>query len=135
MTTISDKDRADAQALAETFAGTTLHALPDDGIRRWLAIRNRVLAWHTCPTAPVWRPTTVEVASASLAKLSALVSYEAFAVRGIELYELDDDDYGIAIDNQSSHSYVIIGTPDQLMQLAGQITTIARTIKSKENTP
>ena len=32
-------------------------------------------------------------------------------------------------------SLTIIGTPDQLMQLAGQITTIARAIKSKEYKP
>ena len=31
-----------------------------------------------------------------------------------------------------SMSLMITGTPDQLMQLAGQITTIARAIKSKE---
>ena len=29
-------------------------------------------------------------------------------------------------------SLTITGTPDQLMQLAGQITTVARAIKSKE---
>ena len=34
-----------------------------------------------------------------------------------------------------SMSLTIIGTPDQLMQLAGQITTIARAIKSKEYKP
>ena len=32
-------------------------------------------------------------------------------------------------------SLTITGTPDQLMQLAGQITTIARAIKSKEYKP
>ena len=31
-----------------------------------------------------------------------------------------------------SMSLTITGTPDQLMRLAGQITTIARAIKSKE---
>ena len=56
MTTISDKDRADAQAMAETLTGTTPHALSDDAIRRWLNFRDQVLASHTCQ--PVWRPTT-----------------------------------------------------------------------------
>ena len=32
-------------------------------------------------------------------------------------------------------SLTITGTPDQLMQLAGQITTAARAIKSKEYKP
>ena len=32
-------------------------------------------------------------------------------------------------------SLTITGTPDQLMQLAGQITTVARSIKSKEYKP
>ena len=34
MTTISDKDRADVQAMAETLSGQTLIALTDDGVRR-----------------------------------------------------------------------------------------------------
>ena len=75
---------------------------------------------------------TVEVASAPQAQLSSLQEDEDFEVLGIELEALDDDVYGIAIANQSSHCYVILGTPDQLMQLAGQITTIARSIKAKE---
>ena len=58
MTTISDKDRADAQAMAETLAGQTLTALTDDGVRRWLAVRDRAFASHTCE--PTWRPTTAE---------------------------------------------------------------------------
>ena len=49
MTTISDKDRADAQAMAETLAGQTLIALTDNGVRRWLAVRDRAFASHTCP--------------------------------------------------------------------------------------
>ena len=35
----------------------------------------------------------------------------------------------------TEHPVQLIGTPDQLMQLAGQITTIARVIKSKEYKP
>ena len=50
MTTISDKDRADAQAMAETLAGQILTALTDDGVRRWLAVRERAFASHTCPS-------------------------------------------------------------------------------------
>lgn len=50
MTTISDKDRADAQAMAETLAGQILTALTDDGVRRWLAVRDRAFASHTCPS-------------------------------------------------------------------------------------
>lgn len=49
MTTISDKDRADAQAMAETLFGQTLIALTDDSVRRWLAVRDRAFASHTCP--------------------------------------------------------------------------------------
>ena len=56
MTTISDKDRADAQAMAETLAGQTLIAHTDDDVRRWLAVRDRAFASHACE--PVWRPTT-----------------------------------------------------------------------------
>ena len=56
MTTISDKDRAEAQAMAETLAGQTLIAHTDDGVRRWLAVRDRAFASHTCQ--PAWRPTT-----------------------------------------------------------------------------
>lgn len=58
MTMISDKDRAEAQAMAEAFHGGALAALRDDGVRRWLAARDHVLASHTCPA--VWRPTTRE---------------------------------------------------------------------------
>ena len=43
------------------------------------------------------------------------------------------NEYAIIINsNLSEHTVRLIGTPDQLMQLAGQITTIARAIKSKE---
>ena len=57
MTTISDKDRADAQALFEEVEDCgSLAPLSDGGVRRWLAIRDHVLAAHECPTVPVWRP-------------------------------------------------------------------------------
>ena len=58
MTTISDKDRAEAQAMAEAHHGHgTLPALrSDNSVRRWLAVRDHVLAAHECPTVPVWRP-------------------------------------------------------------------------------
>ena len=59
MTTISDKDRAEAQAIAEVLHGRgVISALSDSGVRRWLAVRDHVLAAHECPTVPVWRPTT-----------------------------------------------------------------------------
>ena len=58
MTTISDKDRAEAQAMAEVFSGGSIAALSNSGVLRWLAIRDHVLAAHECPTVPVWRPTT-----------------------------------------------------------------------------
>ena len=61
MTTISDKDRAEAQAMYEALAGCTpLAALSDNGVRGWLAVRDHVLAAHECPTVPVWRPTTAD---------------------------------------------------------------------------
>ena len=56
MTTISYKDRAEAQAMAETFAGCPLSPLGVKGISRWLDVRDRAFASHTCQ--PVWRPTT-----------------------------------------------------------------------------
>ena len=58
MTTISDKDRAKAQAMFNAFLGRTLVAISDDNVSRWLAVRDYVLASHTCQ--PVWRPTTAE---------------------------------------------------------------------------
>ena len=45
------------------------------------------------------------------------------------------NEYALIINSDLSvhnMSLTIIGTPDQLMKLAGQITTIARAIKSKE---
>ena len=60
MTTISAKDRAEAQAIAEAFYGYGTADLHDDSVRRWLAVRDHVLAAHECPTVPVWRPTTFE---------------------------------------------------------------------------
>ena len=43
------------------------------------------------------------------------------------------NEYAIVINSDlSEHTVHLIGTPDQLMQLAGRITTIARAIKSKE---
>lgn len=58
MTTISDKDRAEAQAMAETLAGCPLSPLGVKAISRWLAVRDRAFASHTCE--PEWRPTTAE---------------------------------------------------------------------------
>ena len=57
MTTISDKDRAEVQAMFEAaFCPGVPIALSDDDVRRWLAVRDHVLAAHECQ--PVWRPTT-----------------------------------------------------------------------------
>ena len=57
MTTISDKDRAEAQAMFEALHGyAPVASLSDDSVRRWLAVRDHVLAAHECPTVPVWRP-------------------------------------------------------------------------------
>ena len=43
------------------------------------------------------------------------------------------NEYALIINSDLSvHTVYLIGTPDQLMQLAGQITTVARAIKSKE---
>lgn len=61
MTTISDQDRAEAQAMLEAHNGCgTLPAMSDSNVRRWLTVRDHVLATHECPTVPVWRPTTAE---------------------------------------------------------------------------
>ena len=56
MTTISDRDRAEALAMAEVFHGHTLVTASNDVVRRWLAARDHVFASHICQ--PVWRPTT-----------------------------------------------------------------------------
>ena len=59
MTTISDRDRAEALAMFEAFHGRgALAALSDRGVHRWLAVRDHVLAAHECQ--PAWRPTTRE---------------------------------------------------------------------------
>ena len=58
MTTISDKDRTEAQAMAETLAGCPLSPLGVKGVSRWLDVRDRAFASHTCQ--PAWRPTTSE---------------------------------------------------------------------------
>ena len=43
------------------------------------------------------------------------------------------NEYAIIVNSDlTEHTARFIGTPDQLMQLAGQITTIARSIKAKE---
>lgn len=61
MTTISDQDRAEAQAMLEAHNGCgTLPAMSDSNVRRWLTVRDHVLAAHECPTVPVWRPTTAD---------------------------------------------------------------------------
>lgn len=72
--------------------------------------------------------TTIEVASARRAQLSSLQEDEDFEVLGIELEKLDDDVYGIAIGNQCSHSYVILGTPHELQQFVAAMMTMTRTI-------
>ena len=46
------------------------------------------------------------------------------------------NEYAIVINSDlSEHTVHFTGTPDQLMQLAGQITTIARLDKLKEYKP
>ena len=46
------------------------------------------------------------------------------------------NEYAIIVDSDlTEHTVQLIGTPDQLMQLAGQITTVARSIKAKEYKP
>ena len=61
MTTISDQDRAEAEAMVGVYHGrVSAGALSDNFVPRWLAVRDRVLAAHECPTVPVWRPTTAD---------------------------------------------------------------------------
>ena len=46
------------------------------------------------------------------------------------------NEYAIVINSDlTEHPVPLIGTPDQLVQLAGQITTVARSIKTKEYKP
>ena len=56
MTTISDKDRAEAQAMFEALCDCAPKPLSDDRVRRWLAVRDHLAAAHECPTVPEWRP-------------------------------------------------------------------------------
>lgn len=72
--------------------------------------------------------TTVEVAHAPHAELTVLISDEDFEVLGIETYELNDDDYGIAIGNQSGHCYVIHGSTYELQKFVARLMTMVRTI-------
>ena len=58
-------------------------------------------------------------------------AYEAYAVR-TKVEQSDTWKPGSLKIFTHDMSLTITGTPDQLMQLAGQITTIARSIKSKE---
>ena len=74
--------------------------------------------------------TTVEVAYARRAQLSPLQEDEDFEELGIEVEKLDDDVYGIAIGNQSSHSYVILGTPCELQKFVACLMTLTRDITS-----
>lgn len=52
MTTISDKDRSEAQAMYDALFHDhgALGDLSDDNVRRWLAVRDHVLAAHECPS-------------------------------------------------------------------------------------
>ena len=61
---------------------------------------------------------------------------QGLAVSTVTPVRTGPNEYAIVIDSDlSEHPVHLIGTPDQLMQLAGQITTAARAIKSKEYKP
>ena len=48
----------------------------------------------------------------------------------------EPNEYAIIVNSDlAEHPVRFIGTPDQLVQLAGQITTVARSIKAKEYKP
>ena len=51
MTTISDKDRAEVRAMFEAAFGPNDAALSDSSVRRWLAVRDHVLASYTPDSA------------------------------------------------------------------------------------
>lgn len=61
-------------------------------------------------------------------------AYEAYAVR-TKVEQSDIWKPGSLKISTHNVALTITGTPDQLMKLAGQITTIARAIKSKEYKP
>lgn len=66
----------------------------------------------------------------------AEVHDRGLAVSTVTPVRTGPNEYAIVIDSDlTEHPVHLIGTPDQLMQLAGQITTIARSIKSKEYKP
>ena len=61
MTTISDKDRAEAQAMAEVFLSDgRIVTMDDDVVPWWLAVRDHVLSTHECPAQPTWRQITFD---------------------------------------------------------------------------
>ena len=72
--------------------------------------------------------TTVEVAFAPQISLTTLLSDEDFEVFGIDTEAISDDDYGIAINDQSGHFFVIHGTSYQLEKFAASLMTAVRTI-------
>lgn len=72
--------------------------------------------------------TTVEVAFAPQVSLTTLLSDEDFEVFGIDTEVLSNDDYGIAINDQSGHFFVIHGTSYQLEKFATSLMTAVRTI-------
>ena len=65
--------------------------------------------------------------------LSAMVGAPAWSAgaQALRAGGAGEAEVGLHLD-LTEHPVHLIGTPDQLMKLAGQITTIARTIKSKE---
>ena len=72
--------------------------------------------------------STVEVAFAPQIALTTLLSDEDFELFGIDTEVLSDDNYGIAINDQSSHFFVIHGTSYQLEKFAASLMTAVRTI-------
>ena len=93
MTTISDQDRAEVQAMFEAaFCPGVPIALSDDDVRRWLAVRDHVLAAHECPTVPVWRPVTREEIQPGW-ELRARRSGGMEATWGVARHRDDDGDW------------------------------------------
>ena len=93
MTTISDQDRAEVQAMFEAvFGPDDITALSDDTVRLWLAFRDHVLAAHECPTVPVWRPVTRDEIEAGW-EIRSRRRNDSEAAWGVAHHRDDDGDW------------------------------------------
>ena len=95
MTTISDKDRAEAQAMAEVFLSRGVGTPSDSSVRRWLAVRDHVLAAHECPTVPDWVNGALTMTATT--ETTKTMTIDGAGVSGDALHEFLSDVPGYAL--------------------------------------